>query len=141
MVNDRERLIETLMKTYCRLKPSNVHGIGVFAIQDIPEGVNPFRTVYPLCETIVELSQNEVSKFHPEVQKMIHDFFKRNEQNGRYPVLSNGLNTINISFYLNHSESPNLDQVEGTGEYYEFRTNRIVYADEELLIDYNADPS
>jgi len=28
---------------YCRIKPDSFGGVGVFAIKDIPEGVNPFK--------------------------------------------------------------------------------------------------
>lgn len=31
---------------YCRIKPSKKHGVGVFAIKDIPKNTNPFKTTY-----------------------------------------------------------------------------------------------
>ena len=40
-INKRKRLLGNLKNTYCRLKPSNIEGVGVFAIRDIPQGVNP----------------------------------------------------------------------------------------------------
>ena len=30
-------------QTYCRLRPSPIHGVGVFAIRAIPTGVDPFE--------------------------------------------------------------------------------------------------
>ena len=39
----KEYVIEFLKNNYyCKLKPSLIHGVGVFAIKDIPKGINPF---------------------------------------------------------------------------------------------------
>ena len=40
-----EFLRRVLTNCYCRLAPSPIHSIGVFAICDIPRGKNPFNTV------------------------------------------------------------------------------------------------
>jgi hypothetical protein len=34
-----------LADCYCRLGPSTIHGIGVFAVRDIPRDRNPFATM------------------------------------------------------------------------------------------------
>jgi hypothetical protein len=38
-------LRRVLADCYCRLQPSRIHGIGVFAIRDIPNGRNPFKAM------------------------------------------------------------------------------------------------
>jgi len=38
--------LKRLEKVYCRLAPSSVHGVGIFAIKDIPKGINPFADSY-----------------------------------------------------------------------------------------------
>ena len=40
-----ELLARVLADCYCRLQPSSIHGIGVFAIRDIPRRTNPFGTL------------------------------------------------------------------------------------------------
>jgi hypothetical protein len=40
-----EFLRRVLANCYCRLAPSPIHGIGVFAIRNIPRGRNPFNTL------------------------------------------------------------------------------------------------
>jgi len=40
-----EFLRRVLTNCYCRLAPSPIHGIGVFAIRDIPRGWKPFNTL------------------------------------------------------------------------------------------------
>jgi len=45
---------------------------------------------------------------------------------------------LNISYYLNHSDKPNLDIVEMEGSnYLGFVANRIIKEGEELTIDYS----
>ena len=43
MLNDKNELLKVLGKTYCRLMPSKLGGVGVFAIRDIAKGTNPFE--------------------------------------------------------------------------------------------------
>jgi hypothetical protein len=40
-----ELLRHVLADCYCRLQPSLIHGIGVYAIRDIPKGKNPFEAL------------------------------------------------------------------------------------------------
>ena len=127
-----------LSQTYCRLRPSPIHGIGVYAIQEIPQGIDPFRTMIPMDESVILVSPEEMVNLPSPVRTMVTDFFHTNEM-GHYPVLRNGLNAMTISFYLNHSKTPNLDLVPEGHDYYGFRTNRIIHPGEELLIDYDYD--
>jgi len=39
----KEVILKKLENTYCRLQPSMISGVGVFAIRDIPQGINPFQ--------------------------------------------------------------------------------------------------
>ena len=40
-----QRLKRVLRDCYCRLQPSKIHGIGVFAVRDIPERKEPVQNV------------------------------------------------------------------------------------------------
>jgi len=41
MNKTKKDILERINNTYCRLKASSIQGIGVFAIRDIPENINP----------------------------------------------------------------------------------------------------
>jgi len=58
---------------YTRLKPSKIHGVGVFAIRDIPENTPVFNPEEPVEEEFI-VSKKEVKKLDPEVQKLYQDF-------------------------------------------------------------------
>lgn len=138
MVSKKEQLLTHLKHhTYCRLKPSSVNGVGVFAIKDIPAGVNPFTVNTPrnyLKYVVVELDDADVSKLPPGVRKMLKDFCK---YNNTYDVPFLGFNAIDISFYLNHSNKPNLQIIDDPrSEYLAFKTVRKIKQGEELFIDY-----
>ena len=124
--------------TYCRLKPSSVHGIGVFAIRDIPKGVNPFKLTNDKCvnynaSTINKAEYNTLPK---PVKKLLNDFIHPNKD-GSFDVPYLGFNSIDLSFYMNHCENNNID-VDSTCKctYYRFITNKIIKSGEELFINY-----
>ncbi|MHB1953796.1 MAG: SET domain-containing protein-lysine N-methyltransferase [Sulfobacillus sp.] len=133
----KEDLIRHLKQDiYCRLKPSPVHGIGVFAIRDIDPGTDPFCRLFAQHDRATNLTTSEFQELPPPVQRYVLDFFAG--EGNTFPVLSRGLNAMDLSFYLNHSDDPNIDQVPGSGDFYEFRANRPIAAGEELFIDYHS---
>jgi SET domain-containing protein len=122
--------IKSLDNVYCRLKQSK-YGIGVFAIKQIPEGVNPFVGCYdgefiPIPEVTIN-SMGEDS----EVRKYIIDLAPL--QDGHYYVPECGLQRVDVSFFLNHSKTPNMRE---DGEEFNFYTTRIIEVGEELTVDY-----
>ena len=78
--------------------------------------------------------KKETWKCQDKTEKIVIDFFGNKDG---YDVLCYGPNDINISYYLNHSDKPNLDLAVGKSEYYEFITNRKIKKGEELFINYN----
>lgn len=130
----KQKLLHNLKNdVYCKIAPSSVDGVGVFAIKKIPKTVNPFKTTSPLRYSVITLKDDDVKDLNPNVRKVLKDFCKSGDV---YDVPYNGLNALDISFYMNHSNTPNVDIVSGTDEYLEFRTNRDIEVGEELLIDY-----
>jgi len=121
---------------YCRIGISKTHGVGVIAIKDIKKGTNPFKNLSKEKEKVIELNDDDLKGVDIEVKKIVKDFFGANKKS--YDVLYAGPNYINISYYLNHSDNPNLDVVESqNSEYLDFRTNRNIKKGEELFINYN----
>lgn len=122
--------IRSLDKVYCRLKPS-AHGIGVFAIKQIPEGVNPFEGCFDgEMIAIPEVSINAMGE-DSEVRKYIIDLAPL--QDGYFYVPDCGLQRVDISFFLNHSKTPNMREEE---EGMNFFTTRVIEVGEELTVDY-----
>lgn len=134
---------------YCRLAPSTVHGVGVFAVRDIPAGVDPFRPLEPMPEQRFDLTDAQMQRntVPAPVIGLVHEFFFRNDDRRRsYPVCDP--NQFNISFYLNHGGAVRANvafqerrtaahNVERT--YDPLVTTRMIKAGEELLLDYYAD--
>lgn len=122
---------------YCRIGQSKIHGVGVIAIRDIPKGVNPFRLTNDKCQNYNTkvIKKEDLDKIHPSVRKMIRDFIT--EEDGCYYLPQLGLNSLDVSFYMNHNKDNNIDvDYESKCDYYKFKTNRIIKKDEELFINY-----
>jgi SET domain-containing protein len=128
-VKKRELLEHTLYHVYCRLMPSPIHGIGVFAVREIAEGVQPFAG----CDRTraIWVRPEELSGLHPEVRRMVDDFCA--VQDGWVYLPRRGLNAIDVQYYVNHSDQPNLVTTDGGST---FHTARNVRVGEELTVDY-----
>ena len=123
------RVLKNLQQTYCRIQPSPIHGVGVFAVRDIPEKTNPFPGVKN--QRWVHVSNSGLETLDSEVAKMVDDFFVRDD--GKMYVSEYGLNGMDMSAYVNSSESPNLIT---TDDGITFVTSKYVRRGEELTIDY-----
>tara|TARA_B110001454_G_scaffold181617_1_gene175746 strand:- start:742 stop:1251 length:510 start_codon:yes stop_codon:yes gene_type:complete len=128
---------------FCRIGISPISGVGVIAIRDIPANTDPFLCTPPKGDHFIDISEQELSEMNPSIQQYIKDFFSKDEQ-GAYPVNATGLNDLNISFFVNHSATPNLkiedvkveNDTEKVNSLNTFLTNRNINAEEELTCDY-----
>lgn len=86
-----------------KLAPSPVHGIGVFAMRDIPKGQKLYIDMQP---KLYNLPYSEFRNLFPEVRD---DILSRwpNVLNGSYF----GYPDTRITAYMNHSETPNYDAI------------------------------
>jgi len=126
----RKQILQKLKNTYCRIKPSPVEGVGVFAIRDIPKGINPFQGIQK--QKWFEFDMKDIRIEDPEIKKMMDDFFVI-EENKKVFVPENALNGMDISFFVNHSENPNIETVDGG---FTFKTLRKINKGEELIVSY-----
>ena len=115
---------------YCRIQPSPISGVGVFAIKRIPKGTNPFIGCFD--NDWIEISKEELSDLDPNVSKYVQDMCAF--QDGVYYVPQCGISKIDISFYLNHSDTPNMDE---EGEGIDFIAARDIEVGEELTVNYD----
>ena len=132
----KEDVIKDLEKNiYCRIRPSPTHGVGVFAVKDIPKGTDPFVS-YANVDVIAvpEAEIMENNKISDAVKEMVKAFYVI--QNGNIYCDARSFNEINIAYFLNHSAAPNLDAKEINDET-RFTANRDIAAGEELTANYS----
>ncbi|MCU0705356.1 MAG: SET domain-containing protein-lysine N-methyltransferase [Fimbriiglobus sp.] len=121
-------LLADLATTRVGLAPSPIHGIGVFALADIPAGT---RDLFAPPADWVPVPDAEVEKLPPHVRQLVHTYCLWDA--GVYYLPPHGFRVMDVVMYLNHSDTPNLRQIDG-GDYFE--TLRDVAAGEELTVDY-----
>jgi len=126
----KEELLKELShETYAALKPSVVHGIGVFAIRDIPKGC---RAIFSRgVGEWIRLSIDDVAELPEHSRSLIETYCLYDEDN--YYVPDYGFKVMDIVNYLNHSSTPNIISVND-GEIFEALTD--IPAGAELLVDY-----
>jgi SET domain-containing protein len=130
MALDKSRLLKHLQtEVYCRLGISPVHGIGVFAIRDIPKGAKPLHSLLKIKE--FSFSKKEINKLPSSVKKEVRMFCYYDKD--EYLIPSIGLNAMNMAFYMNHSKTPNVKYLKNN----DIVALRKIKANEELFFDYD----
>ena len=128
----KQQLLQELQhETYAALKPSALHGIGVFAVRDIPKG----------CKNIfsketgewILLGMEEVAQLPAHSKDFIETYYLYDD--AYYFVPAHGCKVMDMANYLNHSNTPNLISVQD-GLFFE--AIRDIKEGEELLIDYGS---
>lgn len=104
-----------------KLAPSSIHGVGVFAIRDIPKGKKLYMDAIP---NALDIPYSEFSRLLPEVVDIVL---------GQFPQIVNGSHFLypatRFLTYVNHSEDPNYDAKEDI-------TLRDIKAGEEITENY-----
>ena len=128
-MNKAALLQELQADNYVMLKPSPVHGIGVFAIRDIPKGC---RSIFSKgTGGWVRLSFEEVEQLPAHSRNLVETYCLYDETH--YFVPDYGFKLMDLALYLNHSSTPNIASVD-EGE--AFAALRDIRTGEELLVDY-----
>lgn len=97
---------------WATLRPSSVHGIGVFAIRDIPKGTQiTNHSVHKQNSKVYHIPASEFGTIHPAIQKLILDRTLFQEGQSELSFFSPNFDACLRSF-MNHSVTPNSD-----GEY------------------------
>ena len=115
-----QHLLHTI---WCTLKPSAIHGVGVFALRDIPAGTKVIWE-YDTIE-VSTLSEEDMRALPVEITEEIlaRTIFIKGESLSFLDPNS----TTNYRSYMNHNKEPNTDGVY---------TTRAVAKGEELTEDY-----
>lgn len=104
-----------------KLAPSKIHGVGVFALRDIPLNAKLYPDRVP---ELYHLSRFDLKKLYPEIRELLLDKWPQTIYGERfiYP-------TERMLNYFNHSDKPNYDLEKD-------ETLTDIYEEEEVLIDY-----
>lgn len=118
-------------EVYARLKPSKLHGVGVFAIRNIPKRTSLFggddsKLSWKKRRTL------KLEALPPEIKKLYNQFCLIKDKGETYGC-PESFNLMTISWYLNHSKTPNI----GCDKNYNFFALRDIKAGEELTVDYH----
>jgi SET domain-containing protein len=124
-----ELLKELSQETYVALKPSAVHGIGVFAIADIPKGCRALFSKN--VGNWIKLPIRDVEKLPEHSRSLIETYCLYDDEH--YFVPDYGFKVMDLVNYLNHSSVPNVKSVND-GEYFEALAD--IPAGTELMINY-----
>jgi SET domain-containing protein len=128
-MNKEDLLKELAKSTYVMIKPSPLHGIGVFAIRDIPKGTKNIFSKE--AGDWIKISKEEVEGLPQHSKDLIENYCLFDED--FYFIPDYGFKLVDLVIYLNHSETPNLLSLND-GE--EFEAIRDIANGEELLVDY-----
>ena len=127
---DKEALLKQLAEsTYVMIKASPVHGIGVFAIRDIPKGTQDIFS-QGIGEWI-EVSKEEVEALPKHSRDLVENHCLFDEKS--YFIPDYGFKLVDLVIYLNHSDRPNVVSIND-GE--RFEAIRDIACGEELFVDY-----
>ena len=128
-MNKEALLKELASATYVMIKPSPLHGSGVFAIRDIPKGT---KNIFSKgVGDWIKVSKEEVEALPQHSKDLIENHCLFDED--FYFIPDYGFKLVDLVIYLNHSETPNVISLN-EGE--EFEAIRDIAAGEELLVDY-----
>jgi SET domain-containing protein len=124
-----ELLKELAEETFITLRPSTVHGIGVFALRDIPKG----------CKTIfsrnvgnwIKVPIRDIENLPEASRNLVETYCLYDETD--YYLPDYGFKVMDMVNYLNHSSNPNVISVND-GEYFE--SIRDIAEGEELFVNY-----
>ena len=112
---------------FTRLRPSTIHGIGVFAIRDITKDTYIFTGDN---SKMTWVTKSEIENQEPEIKKLYDDFCII--EGNKYYCPDN-FNNLKVGWYLNESkENPNVR----CDDNYDFYALRDIKKDEELTVDY-----
>jgi uncharacterized protein len=123
-----DALLHDIAQTRLKLGVSPIHGIGVFAMTDIPASTGG---LFAPPQDWPALPLERIAALPPHSQKLLDTYCLQDEEFVYLPP--HGFRVLDLVMYLNHSDDPNLQQVNAGDD---FVTLRDVAEGEELTIDY-----
>jgi len=128
-MTNNDFLTDLERQTWVMLRPSNLHGIGVFAVREIPTGCREMFSQD--CGEWRTVARKEVDALSPHLRELVENYCLYDDEH--YYIPAGGFRQMDLSLFLNHSDYPNVVSIN-EGAFFE--TLRPIAAGEELLIDY-----
>lgn len=118
-------------EVYARIRPSKIHGVGVFAIRDVPKGSKIFAE--DDSELIwMKRSALKLDELPQDIRRLYEQFCLIKDKGETYGC-PKSFNLMTVAWYLNHSKTPNV----GCDKDYVFFALRDIRNGEELTADYH----
>ena len=100
-----EQIDELNATVKCKLAPSKIHGVGVFAIMDIPKGQRVHCRPDQAGRIWYNVPYGSLSKLLPEIKELVLE---------RWPSIVNGSNFTSPNdcwpiCWMNHADTPNYE--------------------------------
>jgi len=114
---------------FARIQPSKIHGVGVFAVRNIKEGIYIFQDDKV---KILWLGKSALNGLPSALKHLYKDFCVIKDKGKKYGCPEN-FNKMTVSWYLNHSKTPNV----GCDTRFDFFALKRIKAGEELTVDYD----
>ena len=125
-LSQKDQIAKLMSEVKCTLKPSTVHGIGVFSLFDVKKGDRLYCVPPSTNRIFYNVPWSSLSKLWPEVKEMIIS---------RWPSIINGSMFLHpndevwLASWINHSENFNYSQATDTA-------TRDIKAGEEITESY-----
>jgi SET domain-containing protein len=124
-----EELLQNLASLKVQLRPSKVHGIGVFAITAITKNE---RNLFSNDKNPwLKVPTTETDKLPKHVRAVITNYCLYDEKH--YYIPQRAFKVVDLVMFINHSDRPNIKSIND-GE--DFIALRNIKANEELFVDY-----
>ena len=117
------------VNVYVRLKPSKIHGVGVFAICNIKKGTDLFP--HGDRERILWIDKKQIGRLRGEVREL-YDYF--GVSMGKKLGVPFSFSEIIAPWYMNHSFRPNVH----VDQDYSAIAARNIKKGEEITLDYTS---
>lgn len=126
----KEQLLNELRNdTWVMMKPSPIHGNGVYALRPIPKGQRGLFSKN--IGEWIKVERTEIDLLPKHSRELVETYCLYDDT--YYYIPDYGFKVMDIVNFLNHSDSPNIKSIHD-GE--DFETLREIQEGEELFIDY-----
>lgn len=117
---------------YTRIKPSKIHGVGVFAIRAIPKGAS----IFPDDDApIVWMKRSKIKRLRGEIRRLYEDFCIIKDNGESYGCPAN-FSLMTTAWFLNEPKAGEQPSI-GCRKDYTFYALRDIAAGEELTVNYS----
>ena len=126
----KEQLLNELKNdTWVMMKPSPIHGNGVYALRSIPKGQRGLFSKN--VGEWIKVERTEIDLLPKHSRELVETYCLYDDT--YYYVPDYGFKVMDVVNFLNHSDSPNIKSIND-GE--DFETLRDIQEEEQLFIDY-----